>query len=282
MPGDNEKALAKSSSLPADMIVFDLEDAVAPAAKDTARSRIVEVINSGTHGPRELVVRVNSQDTVFFDDDIRSVAESGADGILLPKVNSASDVRRALEAFDTHGVPADVYLWTMIETPAAFLHAEEIASANERLVGFVIGTNDLVHDLNAVHVPGRGPLIPILTLALLGAKAAGKAILDGVFNNIRDEDGLVTEATQGRQLGFDGKTVVHPSQVGPVNSAFSPTPSEVAYARAVVDAYSEAERTGSGVVVVDGKMVEHLHVRTAERVLELDRIFQQPLTTQVS
>ncbi|ORB74136.1 HpcH/HpaI aldolase/citrate lyase family protein [Mycobacterium scrofulaceum] len=269
LPGNKPRALEKGKSLPADVVIFDLEDAVGPDAKADSRATVCEAISSGGYAPREVVVRVNGLDTEWHDEDLAAVAGSSANGVLVPKVESGEQVRALAGALGKLGAPESLGLWVMMETPRSFLRAEEIASASERLAALVIGTNDLVNDLHGVHVPGRAPVLPALGLAVLGARAAGKVVLDGVFNDITDEDGFRAEARQGREMGFDGKTLIHPSQIGPANDVFGPSQRELADARRVVAAYAEARATGASVITVDGRMIESLHVRDAERTLAL-------------
>ena len=269
LPGNKARALEKGKTLPADVLIFDLEDAVGPDAKAESREKVCEAASSGSYQPREVVVRINGLGTDWHDNDLRAVAGSAADGVLVPKVERAEQVRALAAALDTLGAPESMQLWVMIETPGAFLRAEEIASASDRLAGLVVGTNDLVNELHGLHVPGRTPVVPALALAVLGARAAGKAILDGVFNDITDEAGFRAEARQGREMGFDGKTLIHPSQIAPANAVFGPTREELADARKIVAAYEEARTAGQSVVTVDGRMIESLHVRDAQRILDL-------------
>lgn len=269
MPGANARALEKAKGIDADALVLDLEDAVAPDAKAEARERVCAAVRSGEYGHRELMIRVNGLGTQWHDDDIAAVAAAGPDGVVVPKVDSADDVRRLVGSLEAAGAPEHTSLWAMIETPTAVLHAEEIATAHERLTVLVMGTNDLVNELQALHVPGRAPMLVPLSVALLAARAAGKVILDGVYNDVRDAEGFAAEARQGRELGFDGKTLIHPSQVEPANVAFAPSESDIDHARTVIAAFTEARAKGLGVVTVDGRLVENLHVRDAERVLAL-------------
>jgi citrate lyase subunit beta / citryl-CoA lyase len=269
LPGNKPRALEKGKSLPADVVIFDLEDAVGPDAKADSRATVCDAIASEGYGPREVVVRVNGLDTEWHDEDLAAVAGSTAQGVLVPKVESGDQVRALAARLDELDAAKSLWLWVMIETPRSFLRAEEIASASHRLAALVIGTNDLVNDLHGLHVPGRAPVMPTLSLAVLCARAANKVILDGVFNDITDEDGFRAEARQGREMGFDGKTLIHPSQIGPANDLFGPSQQEVADARKVVDAYEEARAAGTSVTTVDGRMIESLHVRNAERVLAL-------------
>lgn len=275
LPGNKGRALEKGKTLPADVLIFDLEDAVGPDAKADSRVRVCDAIASGDYRPREIVVRINGLGTDWHDDDLAAVADSAAHGVLVPKVEKGEQVQALAAALDTLGAPESLQLWVMIETPGSFLRAEEIASASDRLAALVIGTNDLVNDLHALHVPGRAPVVPALSLAVLGARAAGKVVLDGVFNDIGDEAGFRAEAQQGREMGFDGKTLIHPSQIGPANDLFGPSQRELADARKVVSAYERARGAGDSVITVDGRMIESLHVRNAERILALAEIIAE-------
>jgi len=269
MPAANERALEKAKALSADALIFDLEDAVAPDAKAEARERACSMFAAGGYGNREITIRANGIGTMWHDDDLAAIAAAGPDGVVVPKVNSAADVHAIESALERHGAPDRTRIWAMLETPVAMLHAEEICAASERLNVLVMGTNDLAKELHAQRVPGRDPLLGGLYLALLAARATDKVILDGVFNDIKDDEGFASECRQGRQMGFDGKTLVHPSQVEPCNRAFSPEPEEVALAERIIAAFEEAERDGRGVVTVDGRMIENLHVDEARRVLAI-------------
>jgi citrate lyase subunit beta/citryl-CoA lyase len=269
LPGNNARALEKGKTLPADVLIFDLEDAVGPDAKADSRARVCDAISSGSYRPREIVVRINGMGTDWHDDDLAAVAGSAAHGVLVPKVETDEQVQALIAALDELAAPESLRLWVMIETPGAILRAEEIASASDRLATLVVGTNDLVNDLHGLHVPGRAPVLAALSLAVLGARAAGKVVLDGVFNDITDEAGFRAEARQGREMGFDGKTLIHPSQVGPANDLFGPSRRELADARKIVSAYEQAQAAGNSVITVDGRMIESLHVRDAQRILAL-------------
>lgn len=267
MPGANERAMEKAKTLPADALILDLEDAVAPDAKVEARKRVCAAASSGEYGKREIAIRVNAADTEWHTDDIAAAVAAGPDAILVPKVNSAAAVL-ALEA-SLASAPSRTALWAMVETPEAMLNASAIASASERLTVLVMGTNDLANELHAEHVPGRAPLLTGLSLCLLAARAAGKVILDGVYNNVKDMDGFESECLQGRQFGFDGKTLIHPSQLEPCNRIFAPSEAEVEKSRRIIEAFAQAQADGRGVVTVDGRMIENLHVRNAERILAM-------------
>ena len=269
MPGSNARALEKAKGLAADGLILDLEDAVAPDAKQTAREQVCAAVKAGGYGGRELVIRANGLETPWGRDDIAAIAGSGADALLYPKVESAAQVSRVLAAMDAAGAPAGMALWCMMETPIGILHAEEIAEASPRVACWVMGTNDLVKDTRALHTPARLPMITALSLCVLAARGHGIAILDGVYNDIQDAEGFLAVCRQGLEFGFDGKTLIHPSQIGPCNQVFSPSAEEIEQARRIVAAFAEAEAAGKGVVVVDGRMVENLHVDQARRSLTL-------------
>ncbi|WP_425484487.1 HpcH/HpaI aldolase/citrate lyase family protein [Haloechinothrix aidingensis] len=269
MPGANERALEKAKTLDADALILDLEDAVAPDSKEEARERVCSAASSGGYGSREVTIRVNGLDTEWHEADLRAAAEAGPDGIVVPKVNSAAEVHTIERALEFTGAPEHTTIWAMIETPVAMLHAEEIAAASARLDVLVMGTNDLAKELHAEFVPGRTPLLGGLSLALLAARATGKTILDGVYNDVSDAEGFEAECLQGRQMGFDGKTLIHPGQLEPCNRVFAPSEDEVAQARKIIDAFEEARAEGRGVVTVDGRMIENLHVDNARRILAL-------------
>ncbi len=269
MPGANERALEKAKSLVADALILDLEDAVAPDAKDEARARVCAAATSGEYGAKEVTIRINGLDTQWHADDVRAVAEAGPAAVVVPKVNSAAEVAAIEAGLEAAGAPAHTKIWAMVETPVAMLHAEEIASSSERLTVLVMGTNDLAKELHAEHVPGRQPLLGGLGLALLAARATGKVILDGVYNDIADEAGFEAECVQGRQMGFDGKTLIHPSQLEPCNRVFAPSDDEIEHSRTIIAAFEEAERDGRGVVTVNGRMVENMHVDNARRTLAM-------------
>ncbi|TCO46759.1 HpcH/HpaI aldolase/citrate lyase family protein [Actinocrispum wychmicini] len=265
MPGANDRALEKARGLPADALILDLEDAVAPDAKVDARKRVCEA--ASTYGTREVAIRVNGFGTQWHADDLRAAAEAGPQAVLVPKVNSAAEVHAIEDALESGGASDRTAIWVMVETPIAMLHAHDIAAASDRLSVLVMGTNDLANELRATHVPGRAPLLTGLSLCVLAARAAGKDILDGVYNDVRDIEGFEAECQQGKEFGFDGKTLIHPGQIEPCNRIFAPSPAEIAHARKVIEAFEEATREGRGVVTVDGRMIENLHVDNARRVL---------------
>ena len=267
MPASNERALEKARSIPCDGLILDLEDAVAPDAKPAAREAACAAAASGGYGAREVTIRVNGMDTAWHDDDIAAASAAGPDAIVVPKVGSAEEVRTLVAAMEAAGAPEHTTLWAMVETPRAMFNALEIAGASDRLNVLVMGTNDLVKELYAEHVPGRAPLLASLSLALLAARATGTAILDGVYNDVKDTDGFLAECRQGREMGFDGKTLIHPGQVAPVNEVFAPSTDEVEQARAVIAAFEAAQAEGRGVATLDGRLIEQLHVDTAQKVL---------------
>jgi citrate lyase subunit beta/citryl-CoA lyase len=267
LPGANARALEKAASIPCDALILDLEDAVAPDAKPVAREAACAAAASGDYGHREVTIRVNGADTAWHRDDLAAACAAGPDAIVVPKVSSADAVLELVEAMAGYDAPERTSLWAMIETPAAMLHAEEIASASERLTVLVMGTNDLAKELYAEHVPGRQPLLTGLGLALLAARATGRAILDGVYNDVRDADGFLAECRQGRELGFDGKTLIHPGQVEGANATFAPSEEAVEDARGILQAWEDG--AGAGVVTYRGRMIESLHVDSARRTLTI-------------
>ena len=268
MPSSNERALDKAKTLPVDGLILDLEDAVGPDHKVAARENACAAAASGAYGTREVTIRVNGSGTAWHDDDLAAACQAGPDGIVVPKVDSADEVRSLVAAMERHGAPEHTRLWAMVETPEAVLAVGEIASASPRLAVLVMGTNDLVKELGARHVPGREPLLTSLSLALLAAGRSGVAILDGVHNDVRDLEGFAAECRQGRDLGFDGKTLIHPGQVEPCNEVFAPSAEEVEEARELLAAWDAG--AGAGVVTHRGRMVENLHVEIARTVIATD------------
>ena len=269
MPGSNPKVLAKGRSLAADVLIFDLEDAVAPGAKAEARTNIVSALAEGGFGQREILVRVNALDTRWGRDDLDVLAQAGAHGILLPKVESADTIRETIEILDAAGGPKSLAIWCMIETPLGVLRVQEIAGASARLAGFLMGTADLAKDLHCLHTPDRLPFVTSLSLSILAARAYGLAILDGVFFDLNDLEGFTASCQQGLEFGFDGKTLIHPKTIDAANSVFGPSAEQIGQAQVIVDAFNEARAQGAGVTVLNGKLVEELHVKDAQRVLAL-------------
>ena len=266
MPGSNARALEKAKTLPADGVILDLEDAVAPDAKATARDQVVAAVKAGGFGAREVFIRTNGFDTPWFADDLTAAAGAAPDAILIPKISTPKQLELIAQRLLSMHSDHRVRIWAMIETPTAIFDVREIAS-HPRVAVLVMGTNDLAREIGAPQVPGRNNLTPYLSTAVLAAREAGKVILDGVYNDVRDEEGFAAECAQGVQMGFDGKTLIHPGQVGPANAAWSPTSDEVEYSRRVIEAFSAAEAEGRGVITVDGRMIENLHVANARRTL---------------
>jgi citrate lyase subunit beta/citryl-CoA lyase len=265
MPAANERALEKAKTIPADAIIFDLEDAVAPDAKPEARFRAAEAVGSGAYGERELTIRCNGLGTQWGADDLAAAATVRPSAVVIPKVDSVAEVDEVEADLDAAGAD-EVMIWPMIETPKAIFHVREIA-AHPRVSVLVMGTNDLAKELRSPIVPGRHPLVPHLATALLAAREAGKVILDGVYNDVQDAAGFAAECRQGMEMGFDGKTLIHPSQVEPANEIWAPSAEEVEAAQRIIAAFEAAVADGRGVVTVDGRMIENLHVENARRVL---------------
>ena len=267
MPAANERALEKAKTLPADAIIFDLEDAVAPDAKEVARRNAVAAASSGQYGNRELTIRCNGLDTPWGADDIAAAASSGASAVVIPKVNSVAALDQTSALLDAAGAPSSLMIWAMIETPTAIFDVRAIA-AHPRVSVLVMGTNDLARELrSALGAAGRHPLVPHLAMALAAAREAGIAILDGVYNDVKDLEGFQAECVQGAEMGFDGKTLIHPGQVPVANDVWAPTDDEVAQARRVIAAFDDGLAQGLGVITVDGRMIENLHVANAQRTL---------------
>ncbi len=269
MPGSNARALEKGKTLPADGLILDLEDAVAPDAKETARNQVIETVKAGGYGRRELLVRVNGLNTPWGYEDLVAAAHCGADAVLLPKVDSAETVRQAQAVVESVGAPEDLAIWCMMETARGMLHAEEIANSTPRLGGLVMGTSDLAKDLHCAHTQMRLPIVTSLGLCLLAARAAHLPILDGVYLDLSDEEGFRASCVQGVEMGFDGKTLIHPKTVAVANEVFAPSEEEVSRSRKIIEAFEAATKEGKGVVVVDGKLVENLHVDNAKRLVAL-------------
>lgn len=276
MPGSNLRALDKAKTLPADTLILDLEDAVSPDAKALARQQVVASIQAGGYGNRELVVRVNGLDTDWGMDDIRAVATSGANAICLPKVEAAAEVEELVRLLDDAGAPETMKIWIMSETPKGVLNINEVAASHWRLAVIVMGTSDLAKDLRVPHTPDRLGFLTSLGLCLLAARANNVDILDGVYLDLDDEPGYRASCVQGRELGFDGKTLIHPKQLSAANEVFGPSADELTRCEKIIAAWAEAEAGGQGVVLVDGKLVESLHVEEARRLLviaaEIDKL----------
>ena len=265
MPAANDRALEKAQTIPADAIIFDLEDAVAPDAKPDARGKAVAAVQSGLYGNRELTIRCNGLGTEWGSDDITAAAAARPSAVVIPKVDSVEYVDRVAALLDAAGA-LEVMIWPMIETPTAMFDVRAIA-AHPRVAVLVMGTNDLAKELRSPLVPNRHPLVAHLATALLAAREAGKVILDGVYNDVKNPDGFEAECRQGMEMGFDGKTLIHPSQVEPANTVWAPSVDDIDHAERVIAAFDEAVADGRGVVTVDGRMIENLHVDNARRVL---------------
>ncbi len=267
MPASNAKAIEKARGLPCDAVILDLEDAVAPEAKEMARAQAIEAVMAGGFGGREVIIRANGLDTPWGADDLAAAAKAGPDGILVPKVNDAADVARYDAAIAS--APAKTQLWAMIETGRSLFRLDEIAAsgANSRLSVWVMGTNDLAKEMRARQTPGREPFLAALGLAVAAARAYGLTILDGVYNDIDNDAGLEAICEQGVDFGFDGKTLIHPRQVEICNRVFSPSAADVAFAHAVIAAFAQSENAGKGAIRVEGRMAERLHLAQAERLV---------------
>jgi citrate lyase subunit beta / citryl-CoA lyase len=272
MPGSNARAMEKARGLPADAVILDLEDAVAPDAKATARALIVKALQDGGFGSREVLVRINGLDTAWWIDDL-AVAAARPDALLVPKVSTPEQLRQVAERLTGVGAEARLRVWAMMETPLAMLNARDIAAAaldqRSRLAGFVMGTNDLAKDTRARILPGRAPMLPWLMTCVAAARAFGLDVLDGVYNDLGNAEGFAAECQQARDLGFDGKTLIHPQQIAPCNAAFSPAPEEVEWARKIIAAFDVPENANKGVIQIDGRMVERLHADMARRTVAI-------------
>ncbi|MBV8090977.1 MAG: CoA ester lyase [Alphaproteobacteria bacterium] len=269
MPASNPRALEKARGLPADGLIIDLEDAVAAEAKDGARAIVAAALAAGGYGARELVLRVNPLDTPWGHADLAAAATMPIDAVLLPKVERAERVRLTVSLLDALGAPESLAIWCMVETPRGVLEAREIAAASPRLAAFVLGTSDLTKDLHALTTRDRLPLITSLGLVVLAARAHGLSVLDGVHLDLEDEDGFVASCRQGRELGFDGRTLIHPKQIAAANLAYAPSREEIEWSRRVIANHAEATAAGRGVALVDGKLIEALHVENARRLVAL-------------
>jgi len=273
MPGANARALEKARTLPCDAVILDLEDAVAPDAKMAARQQVMAAVTAGGFGTREVIVRINGLDTAWWLDDLEAAAKARPDGILVPKVSKPVHLRTVAQRLIDIAADHRIRVWAMIETPLAIINAAEIAATAQnpetRLAGFVMGTNDLAKETRAKPLHGRAPMVPWLATGVLAAHAYGIDILDGVYNDIADEEGFRRECGQGRDMGFDGKTLIHPNQIAPCNSAFSPSEAEIAQARKIIAAFELPENQAKGVVQLDGRMVELMHADMARRTVAI-------------
>lgn len=266
MPAANERALEKAKDIQADALIFDLEDAVAPDSKEVAREQACAAAASSEYGNRELTIRCNGLDTPWGKDDVLAAAAAGPAAVVIPKVDGSSYLDEISELLNQGGAPSSTQIWAMVETPIGILHVEEIAR-HERMSVMVMGTNDMAKELRASITADRRALLPYLAMCLLSARAAGVAILDGVYNDIKDESGFKDVCVQGAEMGFDGKTLIHPNQVAPTNEIFSPSLDELDFYRRIIEEFEAAEKEGRGVLTVDGKMIENLHVDEARRAL---------------
>lgn len=269
MPGSNARAIEKGRDIPVDAIIFDIEDAVAVDAKAVARNQIRAAIAAGGYGGKELLVRINGLGSEWFEDDVAAIAGSGADGVLLPKVESPELVQEVEKRLVDAGAPPTLSIWCMMETPMGVLRAAEIAGATSRLAGMIMGTNDLALDLRCRQTSDGAAFITSFGLCILAARAHGLAIIDAVYNDLADDAGFEESCRRGRILGFDGKSLIHPKTVAAANRLYGPSEEEIAWARKIVDAFEAARADGKGVIAVDGKMVEELHVREAQRLLAM-------------
>jgi citrate lyase subunit beta/citryl-CoA lyase len=273
MPGSNARAIEKARTLPADAVILDLEDSVAPDAKAAARRQVAEAVRAGGFGPREVVVRINGLDTPWWIDDIKAVAAARPDAVLVPKVSSPDHLDDVIEWFIDVRADHGIRIWAMMETPLAILHAEAIAAAarnrESRLTAFVMGTNDLAKETRTRIMPGRAGMLPWLMTSIAAARAFGVDVIDGVYNDLGNAEGFAQECAQARDLGFDGKTLIHPSQIEPCNAAFSPATEEVAQAKKIIAVFDLPENQGKGVVALDGRMVERLHAEMARRTVAI-------------
>jgi citrate lyase subunit beta / citryl-CoA lyase len=269
LPGSNPRALEKARVLPVDGLIFDLEDAVAPEAKEAARNSVAAALTAGGYAPRELILRINGIETAWGHADLAIAATLPIDAVLLSKVESAELVRLTIDILDRLGAPPLLSMWCMIETPLGVLATPEIAGASPRLGTLVLGTSDLTKDLNARETRDRLPLMTALGLVLLAARAHGRTVLDGVQLDLADAAGFAASCRQGRDLGFDGKTLIHPTQIETANTVFAPNKDEIAQARRLVDAYTEAVAAGKGAIRYEGRLVEALHIEAAKRTLAL-------------
>jgi len=273
MPGSNARAIEKARTLPVDAVILDLEDAVAPEAKAAARTQVCEAVSAGGFGPREVIVRINGLDTEWWLEDVNAIVKAKPNAILVPKVSSPDDLEHVADRLVDISADHRIKVWAMMETPRAVLNAREIAAAAKdvetRLAGFVMGTNDLAKDSRAKITPGRAPMLPWLMACVAAARAYGIDILDGVYNDLGNAEGFAQECAQARDMGFDGKTLIHPNQIDPCNKAFSPTPDEVAQARKIIAAFDLPENKNKGVVQLEGRMVERMHADMARRTVAI-------------
>lgn len=273
MPGSNARAIEKARTLPADGVILDLEDAVAPDAKSEARRQVSEAVKAGGFGPREIFIRVNAIDTLWHNEDLAAAVQAAPDAILVPKISRPAEIEMLGRRLLDLGANPRTRLWAMIETPLAILDIHAIAAtakmSQTRLSGFVLGTNDLAKETGTRFVPARWTMLPWLSISVLAARAYNLSILDGVYNDLSDMEGFTRECAQGRDFGMDGKTLIHPNQIAPCNAAFSPTAEEIAQAQKIIAAFDLPENRDKGVVQIDGRMVERLHADIARKVVAI-------------
>ncbi|WP_441231166.1 HpcH/HpaI aldolase/citrate lyase family protein [Tardiphaga sp. 215_C5_N2_1] len=273
MPGSNPRALEKARTVAADGIILDLEDAVAPDAKGTARDAIAQTLAAGGFGKREVIIRINALDSPWWIDDVTMAGKAKPDGILVPKISSVEDLSAVADRLSDIGADMSIKVWAMIETSRAILHAEELAAASRdsenRLAGFVFGPNDIARETRIRMMPGRAAMLPMITHCVLATRLHGLEILDGPYSNFSDTEGFIAEAEQGRDIGFDGKTLIHPSQIEACNKVFTPPDDEVAQARRIIAAFEQPENAKRGAIQLDGKMVERLHAEMAKRTIAI-------------
>lgn len=273
MPGSNARAIDKARTLPVDSVILDLEDAVAPDAKAQARDQVVAAVKAGGFGSREVMIRINGLDTPWSADDLTAAAAAGPDAIVVPKVSTVEQIEMLGQRLLDMKADLKTRLWAMIETPAAIFNIMALAAtardSETRLAGFIMGTNDLAKETRARQVPGRAPMVPWLATCVLAVRAHGIEILDGVYNDLGDTEGFIAECTQARDMGFDGKTLIHPNQIAPCNTVFSPGDDEVAQAKKMIAAFDLPENKDKGVVQIDGRMVERMHAEMARRTVAI-------------
>jgi citrate lyase subunit beta / citryl-CoA lyase len=273
MPGSNARAIEKARTLPADAVILDLEDSVAPDAKAAARQQVMDAVTAGSFGAREVIVRINGLDTQWWLDDLNAVAKAKPDAVLVPKASSPDHLEDVAERLVDISADQKIRVWAMMETPLAMLNARDIAAAardvETRLTAFVMGTNDLAKETRAKITPGRAAMLPWLMNCVAAARAFGLDIIDGVYNELADADGFARECSEAREMGFDGKTLIHPNQIAPCNAAFSPSAEEVAQAQKIIAAFDLPENRDKGVVQLEGRMVERLHAEMARRTVAI-------------
>lgn len=277
VPGSKARALEKAANLPVDAVILDLEDAVLPEAKETARAAVVQAVASGRYGPREVIVRCNGLDSPWGAADVEAAARSGAHAVLLPKVESPETLRHAAARLEAAGAPSSQRLMAMIETPRGVWEARSIAAATERMEALIVGPNDLEASTGIRQMADRAPMVPILIQLVLAARAEGRSVIDGVHSRLDDDEGFLDACRQGVSLGFDGKTLIHPKQIEPANAVFGPSREAVAEARQVLDAWTVAQAEGKGVTTLEGRMIEALHAETARRTVALSEAIEARL-----